>query len=224
MRVRQSTPVVYIEPLPGWGAELSYDAAGQPGKQAFDVVVLAVRPAAALQMLPPDLPASKLYASYFTGESVRHGSTSRQWAVGRQNECGRAPWSRGSHWLTPHAKSSSPSREPPPSPQASTPSCAPSSTSSSSSHWTQALLNRCVGSAAAVGVGLTQVSAAARGLPDPLFCCLCWQMYLAACATLHAQGTAGGELLADDGAAPFAVNLEPYEWDQQVNGTARTAL
>lgn len=46
------------------------------------------------------------------------------------------------------------------------------------------------------------------------------------CPPPHArlQGTLGGRLLKDDGATPFTAGFEPYEWEQQVNGTVRSAL
>lgn len=67
VNVRKSTPVTRIMPLPGGGARLSYDASAQFGEEEFEAVVVAVRPSAALQMLPPDHPATSLYAGYFTG-------------------------------------------------------------------------------------------------------------------------------------------------------------
>lgn len=47
-----------------------------------------------------------------------------------------------------------------------------------------------------------------------------WEMDTAA----PEEGTLGGELLAEDGATPFTAGFEPYRWEQQVNGTVRSAL
>lgn len=50
------------------------------------------------------------------------------------------------------------------------------------------------------------------------------QCFKRCCVPALLQGTLGGRLLKGGGATPFEANFQPYGWDQQINGTARTAL